>query len=164
MPVVVSRAWLAWSLAELGEFEEGMAVGADAIQMAEAAGHHTLSSPPVTVLAFSTRPRSVGPPPPRRGRGAAHSLRGRIGRSPLPPGPHPSQGTRHAPAAGPLPPGPWHAICRDRPAGAGPCRADRRHHAVPCHGHDLLVPPGRSRTRLEMCVYKPLSVKSFYGI
>jgi tetratricopeptide (TPR) repeat protein len=36
---VSSRAWLVWSLAELGEFEEGMAPGAEAVQMAEAAGH-----------------------------------------------------------------------------------------------------------------------------
>jgi class 3 adenylate cyclase/tetratricopeptide (TPR) repeat protein len=36
---VSSRAWLAWSLAELGEFAEGMAPGAEAIQMAEAARH-----------------------------------------------------------------------------------------------------------------------------
>jgi class 3 adenylate cyclase/tetratricopeptide (TPR) repeat protein len=39
MPTVMSRAWLAWSFAELGEFEVGMAPGAEAIQMAEAAGH-----------------------------------------------------------------------------------------------------------------------------
>ena len=35
----MSRAWLAWSLAELGEFAEGMAPGEEALQMAEAAGH-----------------------------------------------------------------------------------------------------------------------------
>jgi tetratricopeptide (TPR) repeat protein len=39
IPAVTSRAWLAWSLAELGAFAEGMASGAEAIQMAEAAGH-----------------------------------------------------------------------------------------------------------------------------
>ena len=39
VPAVISRAWLAWSLAELGEFAEGMAPGEEAIQMAEAAGH-----------------------------------------------------------------------------------------------------------------------------
>jgi class 3 adenylate cyclase/tetratricopeptide (TPR) repeat protein len=39
MRAVSSRAWLAWSLAELGEFAAGMAPGAEAIQMAEAAGH-----------------------------------------------------------------------------------------------------------------------------
>jgi tetratricopeptide (TPR) repeat protein len=45
MPAVMSRAWLAWSLAELGEFAEGMAAGEEAIQMAEAAGH------PYTIVA-----------------------------------------------------------------------------------------------------------------
>jgi class 3 adenylate cyclase/tetratricopeptide (TPR) repeat protein len=39
MPAVLSRAWLAWSLAELGAFAEGMASGTEAIQMAEAVGH-----------------------------------------------------------------------------------------------------------------------------
>jgi tetratricopeptide (TPR) repeat protein len=39
IPAVNSRAWLAWSLAELGEFEAGMAPGAEAIQLAEATGH-----------------------------------------------------------------------------------------------------------------------------
>jgi tetratricopeptide (TPR) repeat protein len=39
VPAVNSRAWLAWSLAELGEFGAGMAPGTEAIQMAEAAGH-----------------------------------------------------------------------------------------------------------------------------
>jgi class 3 adenylate cyclase/tetratricopeptide (TPR) repeat protein len=39
VPAVTSRVWLAWSLAELGEFAAGMAPGAEAIQMAEAAGH-----------------------------------------------------------------------------------------------------------------------------
>jgi tetratricopeptide (TPR) repeat protein len=39
IPAVNSRAWLAWSLAELGEFGAGMAPGAEAIQLAEAAGH-----------------------------------------------------------------------------------------------------------------------------
>ena len=37
------------------------------------------------------------------------------GRSPLPAGPRPGRGTRHAPAPGPLPPRPRHAICQDRP-------------------------------------------------
>jgi class 3 adenylate cyclase/tetratricopeptide (TPR) repeat protein len=36
---VMSRAWLAWSLAELGQFEAGRLPGAEALQMAEAAGH-----------------------------------------------------------------------------------------------------------------------------
>jgi tetratricopeptide (TPR) repeat protein len=39
IPTIMSRAWLAWSLAELGAFAQGMAPGAEAIQMAEAAGH-----------------------------------------------------------------------------------------------------------------------------
>ena len=38
----------------------------------------------------------------------------------LPAGPGPGRGTRHAPARGPLPPRPGHAVCQDRPAGAGP--------------------------------------------
>ena len=36
----------------------------------------------------------------------------RGGRSPLPPGPRPHRGTRHAPAPGPLPPRPWHTVCK----------------------------------------------------
>jgi tetratricopeptide (TPR) repeat protein len=36
---VTSRTWLAWSLAELGQFEEGMLPGAEALQMTEAAAH-----------------------------------------------------------------------------------------------------------------------------
>ena len=43
------------------------------------------------------------------------------------PGPRPGRGTRHAPAPGPLPPRPRHAVCHDRPAGAGPHRAVHRH-------------------------------------
>ena len=39
MPAIVSRTWMAWSLAELGAFAEGRASGAEAIQMAEAIGH-----------------------------------------------------------------------------------------------------------------------------
>jgi tetratricopeptide (TPR) repeat protein len=39
MLVVTCRAWLAWSLAELGEFAEGVTPGVEAVQMAEAAGH-----------------------------------------------------------------------------------------------------------------------------
>jgi tetratricopeptide (TPR) repeat protein len=39
LPTGVSRAWFVWCLAELGEFGAGMAPGAEAIQMAEAAGH-----------------------------------------------------------------------------------------------------------------------------
>ena len=66
------------------------------------------------------------------------------GRSPLPPGPRPGRGTRHAPAPGPLPPGPRHAVCHDRPAGASSHRAVRGHRAVPCHGHDVLAAPDGS--------------------
>ena len=47
------------------------------------------------------------------------------------------------PLAGPLPPRPGHAVCPDRPAGAGPRRAVHRHRPVPRHGHDLLAAPGR---------------------
>ena len=39
LPAVLSRAMFVWCLAELGEFEEGMALEAEAIQIAEAAGH-----------------------------------------------------------------------------------------------------------------------------
>jgi tetratricopeptide (TPR) repeat protein len=38
-PAVVARAWLAQSLAELGEFEEGAAFGEEAIRLAEALDH-----------------------------------------------------------------------------------------------------------------------------
>ena len=55
------------------------------------------------------------------------------------PGPRPGRGTRHAPAPGPLPPRSRHAVCQDRPAGAGPYRTVHRHRDVPCHGHDLLA-------------------------
>jgi class 3 adenylate cyclase/tetratricopeptide (TPR) repeat protein len=37
LPSVASRAWLAWCLAELGEFAEGRALGYEAIRIAEAA-------------------------------------------------------------------------------------------------------------------------------
>jgi class 3 adenylate cyclase/tetratricopeptide (TPR) repeat protein len=39
LPSVRSRSWLVSCLAELGEFPEGMACGAEAVQIAEAAGH-----------------------------------------------------------------------------------------------------------------------------
>ena len=39
IPSVRSRSWLVSCLAELGEFTEGMACGAEAVQIAEAAGH-----------------------------------------------------------------------------------------------------------------------------
>jgi class 3 adenylate cyclase/tetratricopeptide (TPR) repeat protein len=38
-PSVSSRAWAAWCLAELGEFAEGLARGAEAVQLAEAVDH-----------------------------------------------------------------------------------------------------------------------------
>src|SRR5262249_9135082 len=62
----------------------------------------------------------------------------------LPPGPCPSRGAGHAPAHGPLPPGPRHALCRDRPARAGPHRASYGCCDVPRYGHDLLVTSDRS--------------------
>ena len=71
------------------------------------------------------------------------SPRCRAGRSPLPAGPGPGRGARHAPAPGPLPPRPRHAVCQDRPAGAGPRRAVHGHRAVPRHGDDLLAAPDR---------------------
>ena len=39
LPSVYSRTWLAWSLAELGEFREGLQAGRDEVKIAEAAGH-----------------------------------------------------------------------------------------------------------------------------
>ena len=66
------------------------------------------------------------------------------GRCLLPPGPRPGRGAGHAPAPGLLPPRPRHAVCRDRPAGASSRRAVRGHHAVPCHGHDVLAAPDGS--------------------
>ena len=56
IPAVRSRSWLVACLAELGEFTEGMACGAEAVQIAEAAGH--LSSPILAQWA-----RYAGPPP-----------------------------------------------------------------------------------------------------
>jgi class 3 adenylate cyclase/tetratricopeptide (TPR) repeat protein len=38
LPAVVSRSWLAWCLAELGEFHEGIAVAEEALQISEAHG------------------------------------------------------------------------------------------------------------------------------
>jgi class 3 adenylate cyclase/tetratricopeptide (TPR) repeat protein len=39
LPVVSSRAWLTWCLAEVGRFTEGLAIGAEGRHMAEAVGH-----------------------------------------------------------------------------------------------------------------------------
>ncbi len=39
LPSVFNRAWLAWSLAELGQFAEGIACGEQGIRIAEAADH-----------------------------------------------------------------------------------------------------------------------------
>ena len=39
LPAVFSRTWLAWSLAELGRFSEGIACGEDATRIAEAVDH-----------------------------------------------------------------------------------------------------------------------------
>jgi class 3 adenylate cyclase/tetratricopeptide (TPR) repeat protein len=40
LPSVFSRAWLAWCLAERGEFAEAIAGGEEGVQIAEAADHH----------------------------------------------------------------------------------------------------------------------------
>jgi len=61
--------------------------------------------------------------------------------NPLPPGPCPGRRPRPAPAPGPLPPRPRQAVCRDRPAGAGPCRAIDGGRSLSSHGDDLLAPP-----------------------
>ncbi|MGI9436020.1 MAG: adenylate/guanylate cyclase domain-containing protein [Geminicoccaceae bacterium] len=39
VPSVISRSWLAWSLAERGEFEAGMAHGMEALRIAKEVGH-----------------------------------------------------------------------------------------------------------------------------
>jgi tetratricopeptide (TPR) repeat protein len=39
LPAVMSRTWLVWCLADLGEFDEGIARGDEAIRLAEAAEH-----------------------------------------------------------------------------------------------------------------------------
>jgi class 3 adenylate cyclase/tetratricopeptide (TPR) repeat protein len=38
-PAVMSRGWLAWALAERGEFEEGLVVGEEGVQIAESLDH-----------------------------------------------------------------------------------------------------------------------------
>ncbi|HSF31728.1 MAG TPA: adenylate/guanylate cyclase domain-containing protein [Candidatus Tectomicrobia bacterium] len=48
------------------------------------------------------------------------------------------------PAAGPLPPRSRYAVRQARAAGPGPHSALYGYRAIPCHGHDLLVAPGRS--------------------
>ena len=53
------------------------------------------------------------------------------GWSPLPTGPCLGRRAGHAPTPGPLPPRPRHAVCHDRPAGAGPCCAVDGHRDVP---------------------------------
>jgi class 3 adenylate cyclase/tetratricopeptide (TPR) repeat protein len=78
--------------------------------------------------------------------GAVHAHaappRCRTGRSPLPAGPGPSPGTRHASAPGPLSFQPRHAVYEDRPTRAGPHRAVCRHQPVPRHGDDVLATSG----------------------
>ena len=39
LPSVIARSYLAWALADVGEFAEGMAVAEDALQIAEGIGH-----------------------------------------------------------------------------------------------------------------------------
>ena len=39
VPAVIARSWLAWSMAERGDFEEGLAHGMEALQIAEEVGH-----------------------------------------------------------------------------------------------------------------------------
>jgi tetratricopeptide (TPR) repeat protein len=38
-PSVLARSWLVWSMGELGEFEEGIAIGEEAMRLAEALNH-----------------------------------------------------------------------------------------------------------------------------
>ena len=64
----------------------------------------------------------------------------------LPPGLDPRRSPGHAPAPGPLPPRPRHAVCRDRPAGAGPYRAVDGYRDVSRYGDDLLAPGDRGGT------------------
>lgn len=39
VPAVIARSWLAWSMAERGDFEDGLAHGLEALQIAEEVGH-----------------------------------------------------------------------------------------------------------------------------
>lgn len=39
VPAVIARSWLVWSMAERGDFEAGLAHGAEALQIAEEVGH-----------------------------------------------------------------------------------------------------------------------------
>jgi tetratricopeptide (TPR) repeat protein len=41
LPAATSRGYVAWSLAELGDFVEAASMGEDAVRLAEAAAHHT---------------------------------------------------------------------------------------------------------------------------
>ena len=73
-------------------------------------------------------------------------LRGRTHCSPLPPGPHPGRGTRHAPARRSLPPRSGQAVCQDWPAAAGPRCAVHGYGDVSRHGDDVLAAAGGDRT------------------
>ncbi|HEY5868632.1 MAG TPA: hypothetical protein VI542_24245, partial [Candidatus Tectomicrobia bacterium] len=79
---------------------------------------------------------SVCPAAPRRHRGPA----------PLPPGPRPGRGTRHAPAHGPLPLRPGDAVSQDGAAGSGAHRTLHCHYPLPRYGDDLLAAAGGGRT------------------
>jgi tetratricopeptide (TPR) repeat protein len=39
LPAVLTRTWLVWCLAEVGEFHEGMAIGTESLRLAEAVDH-----------------------------------------------------------------------------------------------------------------------------
>ena len=66
LPSVFSRTWLVWCLAELGAFDEGRAIGQEAIQIAEA--HRAAMGPPRGL----SRGRSAFPQ--QRGNPGGHSL------------------------------------------------------------------------------------------
>jgi class 3 adenylate cyclase/tetratricopeptide (TPR) repeat protein len=100
-PSVVSRALLAWSLAELGEFAEGAALGEEAVRIAESVNHpHSLTlahfylgglylrqgRPPESIASLERGLRlcetwDLARPLPTvaAGLGAAHTLAGRVG-------------------------------------------------------------------------------------